>query len=397
MSRMKILVVDDEELIRLNLRVLLEDLGYTAIEAANGQEGLAMFDRNRPDLVLADLRMPVMDGLSMIATLRDRSPETPVVIVSGTGTVRDAVASLRLGAWDYITKPFGEAEEFDIIIKRTLEKAQLIRENRLYHEHLEELVEERTKELRDSETRYRRLLESVTNYVYTVTIRNGLPDTTTHGSGCRPVTGFAPEEYAADPYLWYQMVHDDDRTLVLDMAERILEESAPLSFEHRLHHKSGAIRWVQNTLVPHRTAKGEIVSYDGIIVDITERKEIESHRLRVAQLESEKKTIALETLRQLMVTLSHYFLNAGMVIGGMVRRCERVKSDDQRASALKAINEQAKKMEIVVRALKRMTRVKTADYILGNGMLMIDIAKEIDETMAEMQKEGPPRVSNGGG
>ncbi|HAM52054.1 MAG TPA: fused response regulator/phosphatase, partial [Nitrospiraceae bacterium] len=62
----KVLIVDDEELIRLNLRMLLEDLGYSVIEAANGREGLDAFDREVPDLILADLRMPVMDGLSMI-------------------------------------------------------------------------------------------------------------------------------------------------------------------------------------------------------------------------------------------------------------------------------------------------------------------------------------------
>ncbi len=67
-----ILIVDDEELIRLNLRALLEDLGYRFFEAADGREGLDVFDRWRPDLVLTDLRMPVMDGLSMIDALREK-------------------------------------------------------------------------------------------------------------------------------------------------------------------------------------------------------------------------------------------------------------------------------------------------------------------------------------
>ncbi len=271
----KILVVDDEELIRLNVRALLEDRGYEVVEASDGKEGLDAFDREHPDLVLADLRMPVMDGLSMVEGLRERSPETPVIIISGTGTVRNAVDSLRLGAWDYIIKPVADEEGFEIIIKRVLEKAHLVKENRLYRERLEELVRERTEELRESETRYRRLLESVTSYVYSVTVRDDEVESTVHGPGCEAVTGFAPEEYAANPSLWSRMVDDNDKKLVADMAKRILEQSGPISFEHRIHHRDGSVRWVQNTLVPRRTSGGKLLSYDGIIEDITERKESE--------------------------------------------------------------------------------------------------------------------------
>jgi len=144
----KVLIVDDEELIRLNLRMLLEDLGYCVVEAADGREGLDAFDREGPDLILADLRMPVMDGLSMIAALREKSTETPVIVVSGTGTVQHAVDSLRLGAWEYVIKPVEDTKAFEVVIERALEKARLMKENRLYREHLEELVRERTEELR---------------------------------------------------------------------------------------------------------------------------------------------------------------------------------------------------------------------------------------------------------
>jgi PAS domain S-box-containing protein len=167
MSRQaKILIVDDEQLIRLNLRALLEDLGYPVAEAADGREGLDVFDREQPDLVLADLTMPVMGGLSMIAALREKSPETPVVVISGAGSVRDAVASLRVGAWDYVMKPVTNAEGLDIIMIRTLERARLVRENRIYREHLEDLVRERTKELSESETFLNTLLDAIPIPIY---------------------------------------------------------------------------------------------------------------------------------------------------------------------------------------------------------------------------------------
>ncbi|HOI16108.1 MAG TPA: response regulator [Geobacteraceae bacterium] len=161
----KILIADDEELIRLNLRALLEDLGYRVAEAADGREGLDAFDRERPDLVLVDLTMPVMNGISMIAVLREKSPETPIIVISGTGSVRDAVDSLRLGAWDYVLKPVADAEGLDIIIKRALEKARLVRENRLYREHLEDLVRERTEKLFQVNERWERTFDAVPDLI----------------------------------------------------------------------------------------------------------------------------------------------------------------------------------------------------------------------------------------
>lgn len=278
-----VLIVDDENMIRRNLRALLEDLGYSVSEAANGREGLDVFDRERPDLVLTDLRMPVMDGLALIEVLREKSPETPIVVVSGTGTLREAVDAVRLGAWDYLIKPVEDANAFEIVIRRALERARLILENRRYQSGLEKLVQERTRELGDSETRFRRLIESVTSYIYTVTFADGSRRETVHGPGCLAVTGFASGEYAADADLWYRVAHEEDRPLVLDMSQRLLTMTAPLSFEHRIVNKDGSLRWVQSTLVPHRDAEGRLLSYDGIIADITERKRIEEVQLFLLQ------------------------------------------------------------------------------------------------------------------
>lgn len=270
----RVLIVDDEDMIRLNLRALMEDLGYSVNEAANGREALALFEQETPDLVLTDLRMPEMDGLALIAALRENSPETPLVVISGTGSMRDAIEALRQGAWDYVTKPVEDQDEFEIIIKRALEQARLTRENRHYGEHLEELVRERTKDLLDSETRYRRLLESVSSYVYTTTLREGKPVQTLHHQGCEALTGFAPEEYAVDQDLWLRMVYEEDRPLVLDMTQRVLDATSPIKFDHRIITKNGSLRWIQSTLVPHRDTHGRLLTYDGIITDISERKQI---------------------------------------------------------------------------------------------------------------------------
>jgi PAS domain S-box-containing protein len=137
----------------------------------------------------------------------------------------------------------------------------------------------RGKALLESEARFRRLLESVTSYVYTVTVHDGHAVSTVHHDGCETVTGFSPAEFAAEPYLWYMLVHPDDRPKVLEMAREILAGARNLSLVHRIRHKDGRFRWVRNLLVPHFDEEGTLVSYDGIINDISERKEIEESRI----------------------------------------------------------------------------------------------------------------------
>lgn len=137
-----VLTVDDEAGIRQNVTAYLEDCGYRTLEAANGAEGLALFRREHPDVVLCDLRMPEMDGLDVLARIRDESPDTPVIVVSGVGTLGDVVEALRRGAWDYLTKPIQDMEFLERAVHRALERRRLARENRDYRDYLELLIGE---------------------------------------------------------------------------------------------------------------------------------------------------------------------------------------------------------------------------------------------------------------
>ncbi|MDH4162311.1 MAG: PAS domain S-box protein [Nitrospirota bacterium] len=131
------------------------------------------------------------------------------------------------------------------------------------------------KALQESEKRYRQLLESVTSYIYTVTIEQGRAVSTVHGSACAAVTGYTSAEYAADPFLWYQMVHDPDKPAVLAQAAHVMAGGKPEPLEHRVRHKNGKLVWIRNSVVPRYDDKGRLTSYDGLIVDITERKRTE--------------------------------------------------------------------------------------------------------------------------
>lgn len=106
MSKGRILVVDDENIVRTSCSRTLAPEGYEVKLAKNGFEGLKMASEERFDLVLTDLKMPDMDGIEVLRIIKEKWPETAVVIVTGYQTVDTAVKAIKLGAYDYIEKPF---------------------------------------------------------------------------------------------------------------------------------------------------------------------------------------------------------------------------------------------------------------------------------------------------
>lgn len=156
----RVLTIEDEETVRKSIVAYLEDSGFEMLEAGNGRAGLEVFEHERPDVVLCDLRMPELDGLSVLAEIAKQSPETPLIIVSGTGDMGDAIQALKIGAWDYITKPVQDLAVLEHSITKTLERARLLRENREYREHLEQTnnrLQESLRQLEDDESVARRM------------------------------------------------------------------------------------------------------------------------------------------------------------------------------------------------------------------------------------------------
>jgi DNA-binding NtrC family response regulator len=122
-----IVVCDDEELIRWSLCAHLEQEGYKAVPATNGQEGVDAVAKHGPDLLLTDLKMPVMDGLTAMRELRKRGSEVPVVVLTAHGAVDSAIEATQLGAADYLQKPF-DVREVSLAVERAIEHARLQRE-----------------------------------------------------------------------------------------------------------------------------------------------------------------------------------------------------------------------------------------------------------------------------
>jgi len=133
----RILVIDDETIVRDSIVAYLEDSGFEVYEAENGQEGVACFNRQRPDVVLCDLRMPNMDGLAVLKEINQIRANTPFIVVSGAGVMADVVEALRLGASDYLIKPILDLEVLEHSIRRNLKQQALLNENIVYRHQLE--------------------------------------------------------------------------------------------------------------------------------------------------------------------------------------------------------------------------------------------------------------------
>ncbi len=122
----------------------------------------------------------------------------------------------------------------------------------------------------ESVKRYEQLVHAAKAFIFTVIVKDGHAVCTIQYPGVFHVTGYTEEEYAAQPLLWCSMIHAEDKEIVFQQIVRLLRGEAPPPIKHRIMHRDGAIRWLQNTSVPVFDSKGKLIAYDGLIVDISE-------------------------------------------------------------------------------------------------------------------------------
>jgi response regulator RpfG family c-di-GMP phosphodiesterase len=179
----RILIVDDEiEITEILADLLSQD--YECTRAGSAEEALSRLQESVFQLVISDITMPGMSGLDMIPHVKELSPDTVVVMISGMQTVESAIGALRVGAFDYLMKPF-DLRQVEAVVKRALEHHDLVVAKQRYENHLEELVEQRTAELdralNSLEAAYRSTLKALTAALET-------RDSETHGHSERVVS-----------------------------------------------------------------------------------------------------------------------------------------------------------------------------------------------------------------
>ncbi len=162
-----ILIIDDEASIRLSFADYLQDHNFEILTAQNGRIGLELVEKEQPDMIIVDLRMPEIDGLEVLKQTRKSAPDTPKIVISGANRIGDVVRALRYGAWDYLVKPVKDLSILEHTVNKTMEKAKLLKENQAYQKHLEIMVQERTQELEQANTRLANINNRLRNIVET--------------------------------------------------------------------------------------------------------------------------------------------------------------------------------------------------------------------------------------
>ncbi len=237
----RILLVDDEP----EITAILADLffgKYDCTTAGSAEEALARLTQTNYELVVSDITMPGMSGLDMIPQVKGNSPNTVVVMISGMQTVESAIDALRLGAFDYVMKPF-DLRQVEAVVKRALEHQDLITAKQRYEDHLEELVEQRTAELDKAlnslEGAYRSTLKALTAALET-------RDLETHGHSERVVSYSMRlgREYGLDSgrmksLEFGSLLHDIGKIgvpdLILRKPAKLTSEEWVLMREHPVH------------------------------------------------------------------------------------------------------------------------------------------------------------------
>ena len=133
----RFLVVDDEESIRRLCMTVAEGMGFTCMEASAGEEALALLEEQPAHIILTDLVMPRMSGLEFLEKAKALVPRSEIAVMTGHGSIETAVQAMKLGAYDYISKPFSPLEELRLFLRRMAEKVELVEENQFLRERVD--------------------------------------------------------------------------------------------------------------------------------------------------------------------------------------------------------------------------------------------------------------------
>jgi len=288
--KQEILVVDDEPSGGEVVADFLSIEGYQPLVCTHPKEVLASFEKGRFSLAFVDINLPYMSGLELASRLKEIDPRIEIVFMTGYGTFDNAVEAIKIGAYDYLRKPFG-INELNLCLRRFEERQAL------------------TERLEHSERRYFSLVQSIPSIIFVIHDDLRLDFI---NSASEPILGYTPEEAMADPNWLMKIIHPDDRARVRGLLTSAFKsKNSRFSTECRLTHKEGHIIHAIIKSIPHKT---EFQGLQGLIVDISDRIFLER-----AKLQDENVRI----LGAISEEVAHEIRNPLVSIGGFAKRLKR--------------------------------------------------------------------------
>ena len=295
----RVIVVDDDFKICEFLSDILKNEGYQPIIFTHPHDALAVFEEKAARLAFIDINLPEINGLELAGKLKQKDPGLEVVFITGYGTFDNAIQAIRIGAYDYLRKPF-TFSEFNLCLKRYEERKALREQIKL------------------SEQRYFYLVQNSPLLIF-VLRRDFQIEFVNHA--CSMMLGYSKDEALNTPGWFLDCIHFEDRQRIDSLFQSAFESrGVPFSTECRLLHKKGHLIYaIIRSIPPIRPESGhEVERLDGIIVDITDRVLLEK-----TLIQREK----LETLGTISAEVAHEIRNPLVSIGGFARRIQKKNPD----------------------------------------------------------------------
>lgn len=292
-----VLVADDDRSTRIILRVILQRAGYEVVEVENGAHCLTAFAQRRPDIVLLDAQMPIMDGFDCCRCLKQMpgGDRVPVMMITGLQTPQDIDQAFEAGVTDFVTKPIHPpllSRRLRYILKSS--QAEIA--------------------LKESEGRYRSVVENLKEVIFQTDLEGNLSFL---NPAWTEVTGFAQEDFIGKPFLEFISSGDREK-LWLQFQQIFVGELSECRIESQFLTQSGNIGWMEAYFCTLRSQKRKIMGLSGSFSDITERKNretLEKELQRYHQQMCLELSQAAEYVRALLppslsgdVTINHLFM-----------------------------------------------------------------------------------------
>ncbi|OVE77208.1 hypothetical protein BVX99_03270, partial [bacterium F16] len=287
----KVVIMEDDTLFRDLLTTHMDRLGFLTYPAIDGAEGLALIESENPDLILLDLEMPGTNGWTVLDKLGDALETLPCIIISGTGDRADVIRALQLGGWDFILKPLERLSLLTQSVQKTMERKQLQEKSTQYQSTLEDMLEVRTMDLKQSEERYRAIFEQAGVGIAELSLTGELLTANRRFVEICQRSGNQLAEMAFE-----ELLTPNDRP-VFQNAVSAIKKGESVKLKLQLLNEDPRHIWANTTLSPVAAPDGELSTLLCILEDITMAVQAQQEAdLKTRQLYQADKLASLGTL-----------------------------------------------------------------------------------------------------